>query len=367
MKVFKKNLDGYKVLTPDGYKDFAGVALMGHKEILRLEFSGGYYIECTLDHKIYTSESTYIEASVLNIGDTVESLSGEIEIVNKIYLKVSEDVYDLIEVEGGHKYYTNTILSSNCKFITYEETLINPTFLSELRGMNPIMVTGQCRWYKQLSRDKMYTIALDPSLGTGGNSAGIQVVELPTFEQVAEWHHNLTPIQGQIKILKDILSYIQETIGIENNNNIFWSIENNAVGEAGLVCIKEIGEENFPGLFLSEPLRKGHVKKFRRGFNTTHKSKINAAARLKYLIESKKMKIYSKPLISELKTYIASGASFKAKVGQEDDLVSALLLIVRMGQVLSDWDHTVFETFSTRDDVMDEDFEYPMPIFVSTY
>jgi hypothetical protein len=368
MKQFKENTKGYKVLTPSGYKDFSGVALMGTKEIMRLEFGGGYYIECTLNHKIYISDDICVEANTLNIGDSVESLYGPVKIINKTCLGTIEDVYDLIEVEDGHRYYTNSILSSNCKFITYEETLINPLFLAKMSGINPKNTMGQSRWYKDIDPDKMYLVSLDPSLGTGGNSAGIQVMELPTFEQVAEWHHNLTPIQGQIKILREILTYIIEMLGPANNNNLYWSIENNNIGEAGLVCIKEIGEENFPGLFLCEPQKKGHVRKHRRGFNTTHKTKINAAARLKYLIESKKMKIYSKPLISELKTYIATGVSFKAKQGQEDDLVAAMLLIVRMSQVLADWDPEVFDSFSVKEQFMGEEaFEYPMPIFLAKY
>ena len=254
----------------------------------------------------------------------------------------------------------------NCEFLVYDETLINSIHLASMEGKSPILTTGQTRWYKQPNKDSIYAIALDPSLGTGGNSAGIQVFELPSFEQVAEWHHNLTPIQGQIRVLREILKYLQDTIGEENNRNIYWSIENNNIGEAGLICIKDIGEENFPGLFLSEPIRKGHVRKFRKGFNTTHKTKITSAARLKYLIESNKMKIHSKPLISELKAYVATGISFKAKVGEEDDLVSAALLIVRMSQVLADWDPRVFESFSSNDSYDEEDYELPMPIFVST-
>ena len=184
--------------------------------------------------------------------------------------------------------------------------------------------------------------------------------------QVAEWQHNLTPIQGQIRILKEILKYIQDEVGDSNSGNIYWSIENNTVGEAGLVCIRDIGEENFAGLFVSEPIRKGHVRKFRKGFNTTHGSKISASARLKYLIESGKMKINSKPLISELKAFIAQGVTFKAKSGEQDDLVSALLLIIRMSQILADWDSRVFDNFSSNEMSSDEDYELPMPIFVSS-
>jgi hypothetical protein len=253
----------------------------------------------------------------------------------------------------------------NCEFLVYDETLINSIHLAGMEGKKPIMNMGQTRWYKEPNRDNIYAVSLDPSLGTGGNSAAIQVFELPSFTQVAEWQHNLTPIQGQIRVLKDILKYIQETIGEENSGNIYWSLENNTVGEAGLVCIRDIGEDQFPGLFISEPMRKGHVRKFRKGFNTTHNTKISAAARLKYLIESNKMQISSKPLISELKAFIATGVSFKAKSGEEDDLVSALLLIVRMSQVLADWDARVFDSFSSNENI-DDDYEMPMPIFVSS-
>jgi hypothetical protein len=78
------------------------------------------------------------------------------------------------------------------------------------------------------------------------------------------------------------------------------------------------------------------------------------------------MKINSKPLITELKAFIATGVTFKAKTGEEDDLVSALLLIVRMAQVLADWDSRVFDSFTSNEDGEDEDYELPMPIFVSS-
>jgi hypothetical protein len=253
----------------------------------------------------------------------------------------------------------------NCEFLVYDETLINSICLAGLEGKEPIQRMGQTRWYKQLNRDSMYAVTLDPSLGTGGNSAAIEVFELPSFTQVAEWQHNLTPIQGQIKVLREILKYIQDETG-ETANNLYWTIENNTVGEAGLVCIKDIGEENFAGLFVSEPVRKGHVRKFRKGFNTTHGSKISASARLKFLIESGKMKINSKPLISELKAFIAAGVTFKAKVGEQDDLVSATLLMVRMSQVLADWDERVFDSISSHSEHMDDDWEMPMPIFISS-
>ena len=70
-------------------------------------------------------------------------------------------------------------------------------------------------------------------------------------------------------------------------------------------------------------------------------------------------------MLSELKAFIANGVTFKAKEGQHDDLVAALLLIVRMSVVLADWDPNVFETMSVSGH-LDDDFEAPLPIFVSS-
>ena len=142
---------------------------------------------------------------------------------------------------------------------------------------------------------------------------------------------------------------------------IYYSVENNSLGEAALVVIGDIGEENFPGLFLSEPIRKGHIRRFRKGFNTTHRTKITACSKLKNLLEKYKMTIQSKPLISELKTFVASGTGFNAKTGEHDDLVSATLLCIRMADVLSDWDPKIYEKMTEK---LTEE-QMPMPIFVS--
>ena len=63
-------------------------------------------------------------------------------------------------------------------------------------------------------------------------------------------------------------------------------------------------------------MRKGHVRKFRKGFNTTHSTKVSACSRLKTMIESNKMFVNSKPLISELKNYVAR-TSYRAQQEQQ--------------------------------------------------
>ena len=253
----------------------------------------------------------------------------------------------------------------DCEFLVFDETLINSIKLAMLEGDEPFMKMGQARWYKKINPMATYLIALDPSLGTGGDPAAIQILEIPSFEQVAEWQHNLTTIQGQVRILRDLCNFINDTCvekGVQSS--IYYSVENNNIGEAALVAIDELGEESIPGLFLSEPIKKGHVRRFRKGFNTTNSSKINACAKLKHLLESNRLRVRSKPLISELKTYIAKGVSFEAKVGQHDDLVSAMLLAIRMALMLQEWDPAIYDKM--REEREDE-FVMPMPIYISNY
>jgi hypothetical protein len=253
----------------------------------------------------------------------------------------------------------------DCEFLVFDETLINSICLAGMEGDEPYMKMGQARWYKKVNPMSTYLLALDPSLGTGGDPAAIQILEIPSFEQVAEWQHNLTTIQGQVRILRDLANFINDECAAKGvQASIYYSVENNNIGEAALVAIEEIGEESIPGLFLSEPIKKGHVRRFRKGFNTTNSSKINACAKLKHLVESKRFRIRSKPLISELKGYIAKGVSFEAKVGLHDDLVSATLLVIRMALMLQEWDPAIYDKM--REEREDE-FLMPMPIYISNY
>lgn len=249
----------------------------------------------------------------------------------------------------------------NIEFISFDETLIDALTLSTLQGIsaiaNPSNITN-VRWFKTPTKGHAYIVALDPSLGTGGDNAAIQVFELPEMVQVAEWMHNKTPIQKQINILCRITTYLVEAL--EDTTKVYYSVENNTLGEAALVSIAEIGEENISGLFLTETLRRGNVRTFRRGFNTTNRTKLAACAKLKGLIESRRMTVNSGPLVSELKVFVSKGAGFEAKEGETDDLVMSTVLAVRMAQTLQAYDPTLDATLR---DKLDADI-MPLPFIM---
>jgi len=223
-----------------------------------------------------------------------------------------------------------------CEFVIDDETLISAIKLLDLEGREPMRKTGQVRWYKEINPNNIYVVALDPSVGTGGDPAAIQVFEANTTDQVAEWRHNQTDIPTQIRIMADIIDIIHDVV--KSEQSIYYSVENNAIGEAALISIAEWGEERIKGYFLSDNSSAGS-RKMRKGFNTSNKTKLAACAKLKNLVESGRMKINSRNLVSELKTFVANGPSYKAKMGETDDLVMATILTVRMLQQLQSY-HT---------------------------
>ena len=356
MEELLKNNLGIEVLTDSGWSKFDGLLVKGIKDTVIVKTDRST-IGCTLSHEFYIDTMIKASAASLKPGDHIHGRSG-IHTVVSITLSETKKVYDLLNVEKNHRFYANDMLVSNCEFIIFDETLINPVALFEMAGIEPSERQGQVRWYKKPQKGCTYLVGLDPSLGTGGDPAAIQVLELPSLIQIAEWQHNKTPVQRQVVILKEITSYLAESIG--SNNDVYYSVENNTLGEAALVAISEIGEENIPGIFLSEPARVGTSRTYRKGFTTTNKTKLAVCSKFKSLVETKKINIASKNLISELKTFVASGTSFKAKIGETDDLIMAMLLVVRMLQVLKDFDSSLDSR--VRDTL--EDFVQPMPFIM---
>jgi len=246
----------------------------------------------------------------------------------------------------------------DCEFIIADETLIAPTILIDLEGRDPLYKTGEVRWYKKPEAGKIYCVGLDPSLGTGGDPAAIQVFEANTTEQVAEWRHNKSDIPTQIRILADIIRHINDIV--KDPKSVYFSVENNTIGEAALISIAEYGEENIQGYFLSEP-GGGGSRRYRKGFNTSNKPKLAACAKLKHLLESSRMKIGSKSLVSELKNFVAFGAGYAAKPGETDDLIMAALLVVRMLQLLQSYHSDLNEQMRDHQDTMVE----PLPFIMT--
>jgi hypothetical protein len=343
-----KNTQKFQVLTDEGWSNFDGVLSKGRKQLAEIKLQN-LIIKATLNHKLYTKNLNTVLVKELRPGIAIKTSKGYQKVVS-VTLGEYDDVFDLLNVEKNHRFFANDILCANCRFIIDAETLINPLTLASLTGIEPIGKMGQVRWFRKIIKGHTYVITLDPSLGTGGDNAAIQIFDGNTTEQIGEWKHNKTDIPNQIKLLKQINEHIAEQTS--EPNNIYYSLENNSIGEAALVSLHEFGEQNIPGSFISEAGKK------RKGFTVTQKTKLAACAKLKTLLERGRLVVHSKSLISELKNFISHAGSYAAKIGETDDLVMSTLLAIRVIQEVGSYNLELDNQVRDHEEII-----MPLPFF----
>ena len=146
----------------------------------------------------------------------------------------------------------------------------------------------------------------------------------------------------------------------------FFSVENNGVGEGVIASISQMEdllEDDIPGTFIHDFGKKV------RGMNTNKKKKLAVCMELKNMLDNSNPRIHirSKRLITELKFFVRKGPSFMARIGATDDLIDALLIMLRVTREAAQWDLDAFEKLYSLDgdmegDLMGEEAAEAMPI-----
>lgn len=246
-----------------------------------------------------------------------------------------------------------------CEFGSSDSGLIDRFVLraiqDEVQSVNPENV-GEVRWYTRPKKKHCYLVALDPGLGVGGDYSAIQVYELPGMTQAAEWLSNKADTHRQLLTLKHILELIDTELREQGDRDpeIYWTFENNTVGEGIQVLLKETGAD-LPGTLISEQ----GAKSGRKGLVTGTRSKNVGCQKFKAFIESGKMKLKSRELVRQLNFFVPAGGSFAAKLGEHDDLIMATILCVRLVERVMHYNEDV-----TEDLRMTLESSEPPPMFV---
>lgn len=233
-----------------------------------------------------------------------------------------------------------------CAFVTGEETLISPARLSILRKFlrKPRFVDQwNGRWYEEIKPNMGYAVVLDPSEGVDLDDACIQVWEIPTLKQVYEWNNNKADQTEQTKMLRRTLQRIHL---LQQNNdehygdvNIYYSVERNGLG-IGVLNLIEVAEEGtFIGWRIDATHTSFNVRGSKGGFDkpmqwsgllTSVSTKKRFCIEFKSLVERNLFLPRSAELISQMKTFIKRGQSWKAKEGSKDDIVMSCVLMCHM-------------------------------------
>lgn len=328
----------YKIWTPDGWKEFDGVKHLGKKETIKITLDNGLVITCTKDHKIYVNLFECVEANKLCVNDLVFTNDGLVSIKN-IEENGIQDVYDILEVQDGNKFYANDILVHNCEFIGKSNSLIDSQILRQKmleidsrKITYKYVIDNDVRFYQDLNPWQKYLVAIDTSMGVSGDFAAIQVFSFPGFIQVAEWQSDNLNQNGQIEKLKTIIEYIYKEIKKLGNRNpeVYWSLENNGSAEGFICALRELDSKTDKSYIRYGKLITENGNK-RIGFTTTNRTKPMACSQLKILFESNRFHIFSREYLVQLSNFAAKSAiSHSANGDGHDDLISASLIIIMM-------------------------------------
>jgi hypothetical protein len=223
-----------------------------------------------------------------------------------------------------------------CEFLSNDPLLIDTVVLANLTNANklvkPIGRAGEIDFYKQPQSGVMYLVGMDVATGSGLDYTTMVVYEFPSMEQVAEFRSNTMSSVTAYHVLKKLLRILEKS-----NSSVYFSVENNGVGE-GIISLYE-ADENPPTTaeFVSE------AGQNRKGMTTTGKSKIKACMTFKEMLERNTLGIKSPAHIAELKQYVRKGGSYAAKVGGTDDLISGTLIAIRLLEEIASFDQEAYD------------------------
>ena len=362
----------YKILTNTGYKDFTGISCNGIKEVFEIILENGNKLKATDDHEIFVDWFVSKPVSKLKVGNDVLVNDGFSKIVS--IEKIGEEpVYDVLEVGDVNRFYANDILVHNCKFIGKSGTLVDSNTMRRLmeetkRKSYTYVIDTDIRFYKDLDKNMKYLVAIDPAMGVSGDFAAIQVFEFPTFIQVAEWMDDGLNQNEQVEKLKALIEWMYTDLKQKGcrTPEIYWSLENNSVGE-GFIC--SLREKSYneglekPQDYIKRGIIISEIGNKRLGFTTTKRTKTMACAQLKNFLEHNKMFINSNEYVQQLSNFTMKEVNYSSNgQGLHDDLITASLTIMLMYiQNKNSFDLDMMKT----DNIIDNTKPFDLPFLYS--
>jgi hypothetical protein len=222
--------------------------------------------------------------------------------------------------------------------------------MEALPTKEPIRTFGDLDIFVDSFNKRKLAMAIDVGEGILADNHCIQIVDIDTFEQVAEFANNSL---NQTQFSKEIIRIINMMFN-EGATDVFYTVEANGIGIGVINLLVNTDDRNLSrATLLSDVNQSGTVTRF--GMLTTHKSKLDGCMKLKDLVEHHKITLNSKKLITELKFFIKQGNSFAAEKGTNDDRVMGMVILMNVLKQVAFYEDKVHETVNEIDSV-DDDF-----------
>lgn len=213
-----------------------------------------------------------------------------------------------------------------CDFLMSGETVFDPEDIARIAKSitDPVRRAGIDRNYwvwKGYESGSSYLLSSDVSRGDGKDYSVFHVICLETMEIVAEYQGRLTP---------DLFSHVILQAAGEYGNCLV-VVENNSVGFA---VLEKLEAAAYPNIYYSVKGTHEYIDQYEAeqrggtvaGFSTTSKTRPLIVAKAEEYIRNNKVKIHSKRLLNECKTFVWDNGRPVAMRGYCDDLIMAFAI-----------------------------------------
>lgn len=221
------------------------------------------------------------------------------ELINKYEKRMLLEEYQNIEKNKIYYDYRNEI---GKRFVDYETNF----------------------WvFKPYLKGHKYILGSDISRGDSKDYSTIQIMDIDTLEVVAEYRDRIPPDMLAIVIYNVAMDYGEAYVVVEANSF--------GLG-TGLDLNKKMGytrmyfSKNYKDLYVASYNYTINVNEIVPGFQTSKVTRPLVIYNLRSHLREGGIKIYSKRLMSEFKTFIQNGDRAEAEPGKNDDLIFALAI-----------------------------------------
>lgn len=267
------------------------------------------------------------------------------------------------EVEGRGEAFKKKMLKKmsltkyrqeyECAFLSDKGTLIASEVLESIRAAEPLRTYRGTKIYEGIASQRL-AVGIDVGNGIGQDYSVIQVINIDTLEQVAQYRDNTSGITEMAKRTISLLEYLFE----EGAKEVYYTVEGNPIGQGVIELL-----ENAANPVLNKAEFISEYKSKIKGIYITNKNKLHGCSKFKDLVEAGKFKINSRELLTELKFFVKTGASFKAETGMHDDVVMSTIVAMLLIEEIAQMDDEVYENINTlyNFDPEEDDDGSPLP------
>lgn len=312
------NTRGVKIKTPNGYESFKGIRKVTHDSHLKISFTDGTEIGCSLDHRIrVTNGRLQWWEFARNLDPTsmaaLNAFTGKCVRINSITpISGTVELYDIVGAGKDYCFFSNGIISHNCEFMGSSNTLVNSYTISNLPIKKPIFEYQGYQVFIPPKPGHSYVVTVDVSHGKGLDYQAFSVIDISEFpyDQVASFYNaDMSPLLYPSVISK-----------VGTDYNMAWLlVENNDMGAQVINILNyDLEYENI----VSPQTESG---KYTDGLRTTPRTKSIGCSTMRDLLESSKLLVRDNRLKEELIGFGIKGSSYAAEEGYHDDLVMGLV------------------------------------------